>query len=149
MSDDWIQFVPADPQAQPTKEAADRAVRLLKSFAPEADEVTAEFMEQTNFFYPGGNWSGVECPVCGADAEPWWLDAVIHAAKESYRNLAVLTPCCNSLSSLNDLHFIWPAAFGRFVLKAMNANIGETTAEQEQALSVALGLPLKKVLLHL
>jgi len=41
MSDDWIQFVPADPQAQPTKEAADRAVQLFKSYAPEADEVTA------------------------------------------------------------------------------------------------------------
>lgn len=146
MSDDWIQFVPADPKAQPTKEAADKAVRLLKSFAPDADEVTATFTEDTEFFHPGVNWSGVRCPVCGADVELWWEDAM---DRESFSDLTVQTPCCRSHTSLNDLHYVWPAAFGRFVVEAMNANIGETTAEQERALSDALGLQLRKVLVHL
>lgn len=149
MSDDWIQFVPADPRAQPTKEAADRAVQLLKSFAPEAHEVISISSEHTEFFHPLVNWSGVQCPVCGADVEPWWDDAMERAAKESFSDLAVQTPCCNSQTSLNDLHYVWPAAFGRFVLEAMNANIGETTVEQERALSDVLGLPLRKVLSHL
>ncbi len=43
MSDYWIQFVPANSRAQPTKEAAERTVQLLKSYAPEADEVIAKF----------------------------------------------------------------------------------------------------------
>lgn len=81
--------------------------------------------------------------------EPWWDDAMERAAKESFSDLAVQTPCCNSQTSLNDLHYVWPAAFGRFVLEAMNASIGETTVEQERALSDVLGLPLRKVLSHL
>jgi hypothetical protein len=149
MSDDWRQFVPADPRAQPRKEAADRAVQLFKSCAPEADEVTAECTEHTEYFHPGGNWEGVQCPVCGADVETWWGDAMDRAASESLSDLAVQTHCCSSHTSLNDPHYISPAAFGRFVLEAMNANIGETTAEQERALSDALGLQLRKVLLHL
>lgn len=146
MSDDRIQFVPADPRAQPTTEAAERAVQLLKSYAPEADEVTAEFMEHTELFHPAGNWKGVQCPVCGADAEPWWDEAV---DRESFSDLAVQKPCCNSHTSLDDLHYGSPVAFGRFVLEAMNANIGTTTPEQEQALSDALGLQLRKIHLHL
>jgi hypothetical protein len=131
MSDHWIQFVPADPRAQPTMEAGERAVQLLRSYAPEADEVTAEFKEHTVFFYPGENWEGVRCPACGADAEPWWGDAIRRAESESFGDLSLQTPCCGSHTSLNDLHYVWPAAFGRFVLEAMNANLGETTPEQE------------------
>ena len=71
------------------------------------------------------------------------------AVKQSFGDLVVETPCCGLQTSLNDLHYIWPAAFGRFVLEAMNPNIGDTTAEQERALSDALGLPLRKVLVHL
>jgi len=149
MSDNWIQFVPADPRVQPTKEAAERAVQLFKSFAPEADEVNAEFKEHTAFFDPAENWEGVQCPVCGADAEPWWMDAIERAGSESFSDLAVQTPCCGSHTSLNDLHYVWPAAFGRFVLQAMNPNIGDTTPGQERALSDALGLQLRKVLVHI
>ena len=149
MSDYWIQFVPADPRAQPTKEAAERAVQLLKSYAPEADEVTARFMEHTEIFHPVANWEGVHCPVCGADAEAWFVDAMHRAGDESFSDLTVETPCCRSHTSLNDLHYVSQVAFGRFVLEAMNANIGETTLEQERALSEALGLPLRKVLVHL
>lgn len=96
VSDNWIQFVPADPLAQPTKEAADRSVQLLKSYAPDADEVIAEFKDHTEFFHPAGNWSGVQCPVCGSDAESWWGDAVSRAAEAAFSDLAVQTPCCGS-----------------------------------------------------
>jgi hypothetical protein len=59
MSDDWICFVPTDPRAQPTKEAAERAAQLLASYAPEADEVCAKFHDETTLFDPCGNWEGV------------------------------------------------------------------------------------------
>lgn len=149
MSDHWIQFVPADLRAQPAKEAADRAVQLLKSYAPEADEVTAKFMEHIKIFHPVENWEGVHCPVCGADAEDWFVDAMHRAAGESFSDLMVQTPCCRSDTSLNDLHYVSQVAFGRFVLEAMNPNIGDTTPEQERALSDALGLQLRKVFVHL
>ena len=149
MSDNWIQFVPVDPEAQPTREAADKAIELLSSFAPEADEVSAKFAETIEFFHPGGNWSGVECPSCGVDAASWWNDAMDRASQDSFRDLSVTTPCCETQTSLNDLRYVWPATFGRFVLEAMNPNIGNTTPEQDLELTECLGLGLRKVLTRL
>src|SRR5271169_1202748 len=149
MSDHWIQFVPADPTSQPTRDAAERAVRILRSYAPGADSVSAEFKEAIEFFHAGGNWSGVRCPRCDVDAESWWFDAVDRAAETSFEDLAVTTPCCGTQTTLSDLHYPWPVAFGRFVLEAMNPNIGDTTTEQDRALSECLGMPLRKVFVHL
>jgi hypothetical protein len=49
MSDSWIQFLPDDATVQPTHAAADNAVQLLKSLAPDAEEIEAEFSEKPNF----------------------------------------------------------------------------------------------------
>jgi hypothetical protein len=149
VSDHWIQFVPADPNAQPTKDAAERAVQLLSSCAPRADKVSFELKENTEFFSGLGNLSDIQCPACGVDVEHWWRGAMDRAWQTLFRDLAVTTPCCGSQTSLNDLRYIWPAAFGRFVLEAMNPDIGNTTAEQDDQLAKCLGLPLRKVLAHL
>jgi hypothetical protein len=149
MSDSWIQFVPADPTWQPSQVAADRAAAELRQIAPKADEVNATFHETVEFFDPGANWSGVKCPKCAADLEEWWGSAMSRAHKHSFSDLTVVTPCCSSETSLNDLDYEWPAAFGRFVLEAMNPNIGNTTPEQDETLEKALGAPLRKVLVHI
>ena len=134
MSDNWLKFIPVDPSWQPTPDAADQAAELLASMAPDG-EISVDFMEKIELFHPYGNWSGVECPSCGADAEGWWGDAVSRAAELDFTKLEVTTPCCGSTVSLNDLHYVWPTAFGRFVLEAMNPNIENTTAEQGRRLS--------------
>jgi endogenous inhibitor of DNA gyrase (YacG/DUF329 family) len=89
-----------------------------------------------------GNWSGVNCPKCGADVEDWWKDAMDKAWAPELKNLSVSTPFCGHSTTLNDLNYVWPAGFSRFVLEAMKSNISQTTAEQDQALSEALGLKL-------
>ena len=149
MSDNCLQLVPIDPQFQPSAGAAERSRQLLASFAPESESVTVSFKDCIEFFHPGGNWSGVECPSCGADAEPWWEDAMSHSAETQFASLFVTTPCCGSRVSLNELRYIWPAAFGRFVLEAMNPNIRDITQDQELALSHTLGSLLRKVWVHI
>ena len=149
MSDNWLQLVPVDPQFLPSPGAAEGARRLLLSFAPESESVTAKFEDHVEFFHPMGNWSGVECPSCGADAEPWWEDAMRSGAQTHFEDLMVTAPCCGSRVSLNELRYIWPAAFGRFVLEAMNPNVRDITPDQELALSRALGSLVRKVWVHL
>ncbi len=122
---------------------------MLRAFAPEADEVKAKFLDRTKFFDPGANWSGVECPLCGADAEAWWGEAMGDAYDGQFRDLAVTAPCCGGLTSLNELVYGWPAAFGRFVLEAINPNISDVTPDQERQLAEVLGLELRKVLKHM
>ena len=143
-------FIPVDPRAQPAQAGADRAVELLKSFAPDAgDEVSATFSDKVEFRDCGSNWSGVECPQCGKDAEEWWADATDIAYKSEFEDLRVTTPCCGHSTTLNDLNYIWAAGFSRFVLEAKNPNIKQTTTEQDAALSEALGLDLKKIWRHI
>jgi len=148
MSDNWLQLVPADPHFQPSIEMAEGARTLFASFVPDADEVTYSLKDSIEFFHPMANWSGVECPSCGVDAEPWWEEAMQQGAQEIFNYLFVTSPCCNSRVSLNDLHYIWPATFGRFVLEAMNPNVSGLTPDQELALSQCLGSRVRTIWVH-
>jgi hypothetical protein len=149
MSDNWLQFIPTDPQYQPTTEMAERARGLMAIFVPEADAVSAEFKSSIEFFHPGGNWSGVKCPICGTDAEEWWGPAMKTASMKQFNDLGITAPCCGASVSLNDLRYIWPAGFGRFVLKAMNPNIPDLQSDEEAQLRTILGCNLRKIWLHL
>lgn len=122
---------------------------LFASFVPDADEVTFNFKEQTEFFHPMANWSGVECPSCGADAEPWWYDAMQERSETNFEDLVVTAPCCGSCASLNELRYVWPAAFGRFVLEALNPNVRDLSPDQERALSQLIGCGIRKIWVHI
>jgi hypothetical protein len=150
MSDNWLMFIPNDPETLPSRAAADRAVELLRTFVPEAyGEVLAKFADRTEFHSGGTNWSGVNCPRCGTDIEVWWEDAMDKASASEFKDLSVITSCCEYLTTLNDLSYGWPAGFSRFVIEAMNPNINQTTPEQDQALSEVLGFELRKIWMHI
>lgn len=145
MSDNILRYVPADPFWQPSSENASKAVSLLKSIAPEADAVEPNFEDKVRFYDPGQNWSGVECSNCGADAEQWWGDAMDKAFANELEDLNIEAPCCGTTVSLNNLRYIWPAAFGRFALEALNPNIADTTEEQDLQIAGCLGTSLRKI----
>jgi hypothetical protein len=150
MSDNSLLFIPTNPTAQPSRAAAEKAIELMKAFAPNSyGEVRAKFSENTEFHSGGSNWSGVACPNCGADLDGWWKGAMDAAWLSEFSNLGVTMPCCGSSTTLNDLNYVWPAGFSRFVLEAMNPNIPQTTPDQDQALSKELGLELRKIWMHI
>jgi hypothetical protein len=149
MSDNWLQFVPADPAYQPSRQAAEDARILLTAFVPGAQSVLASFKKSVEFFHPGGNWSGVECPACGADAESWWEDAMEVASRDDFSNLLVTASCCGTEVSLNELRYVWPAAFGCFALEAMNPDVRDLSPDEELQLQKSLGCGLRKVWVHL
>lgn len=145
ISDSILRYVPVDPLWQPTPEGASEAAALLRSIAPKADDVQANFEDKVIFYDPGENWSGVECPTCGNDVEEWWSDAMDTAFAGEFQNLTTETACCGATMSLNDLRYVWPAAFGCFALEAHNPNMGDTTQDQDQQIAASLGAPLRKI----
>jgi hypothetical protein len=149
MSDNWLQLVPSCPRFRPSPEHAESARQLLASFVPQADEVWSETKQGIEFFHPGNNWSGVECPSCGADAERWWSEAMDLAGADGFSNLSCVAGCCGAEVSLNELRYIWPAAFGSFALIAMNPNVENLSAAQKGELEKQLGCPLRVVWAHL
>src|SRR6185437_12390699 len=94
MSDNWLKIIPSDPLFQPSQPAAELARALLATFIPRAAAIRSEFKPSTEFFHPGGNWSGVKCPACGANAEPWWQSAMAAASKKQFAELSTTAACC-------------------------------------------------------
>lgn len=145
MSDNYLRYVPIEPQFQPAPSAASKAEILLGSFLPEAESVHAEFSESVEFIDAGENWSGVHCPCCGADAEAWWGDAMSSAAGGNFESLEATAQCCSAKVSLNELRYVWPVAFGRFVLEAENPNSSGLSAQQLIELGRAIGCAVREV----
>jgi hypothetical protein len=149
MSDNRLRYVPTDPVFQPTRDQAQAAEELLASFFPRAEEVQSEFTEKTVFVDPGANWSGVKCSSCEADAEEWWGEAMSSAGESGFANLTLIAPCCKQQVSLNELHYVWPSAFGRYVLEAMNPNEKALTQQQSELLSATLGCEVREIPVHI
>lgn len=149
MTDDYLQYIPVDPERRPKAKASERALALLAAFLPRAQDISAERFETTQIFHPCENWAGVACPGCGvADEalEDWWMDAVRDAGDQDFADLAVTMPCCGAATSLDALTYAAPTAFGRYLLQAQNPG-ADLTPAQEAELADALGLPIRRVLM--
>ena len=85
MSDDILSIIPADPDWQPTAEAADAAMAALRRLAPQLDGfVTTEYRttwhEKVAAVDCGANLERIECPAYrnAIDFELWadlWKNA--------------------------------------------------------------------------
>jgi hypothetical protein len=148
MSDNYIRLIPTDPSYLPEPTAQQTAADLLRSFVPDADEVTAELTEDIHFIDPGANFESVSCPACRKNIGEWWIDAMDRIWQIRFADLTITLPCCGSATSLNDLHHEWPAGFARFVLEAKNPNVRDLAAEQLEALERALGCKLRRIWAH-
>ncbi|MHB0961509.1 MAG: hypothetical protein ACYC0X_24170 [Pirellulaceae bacterium] len=152
MSDTWIIFIPTDRHFAPSRDAQGRSVALLRQFLPTADEIEAECDDEIRFIDCGGNWMGVTCPECGADAEPWFGAALSAVSKATrFRDLGHVAPCCGRRVFLDNLNFGWPVGFARFSLEAKNPGLerAELEASQHKALQDVLECPLRVVWRHI
>ena len=132
MSDNLMSFVPHDRHFVPDVSARERAVDMLRAFAPSADEICDNVSEEVEFIDCGGNWSGVRCSSCGANAEPWFGEELNRCYKQShFRNLDAVAACCGAAVSLDTLNFGWPVGFSRFVLEARNPRLSNSELLRE------------------
>ncbi|MBL8772975.1 MAG: hypothetical protein JNK30_16455 [Phenylobacterium sp.] len=148
LSDNFLQFVPADANWQPSAEAADRACRVARELYPDADEINAEFFDCPQVFVPLGFWDGPRCPACGADIEAWWYDVAGAASEHDFTDLSVVTPCCGTTTTLDACSDDHKPRFGRFVLSLMNPGFDDPP-DVEAAIAEALGAPVNHVWFHL
>jgi hypothetical protein len=147
MSDTFLRFVSAVPTFVPSASAAAQAEALLRRQL-RAEAYLWRISDHVTFVDAGSNWERVFCPSCGADAEPWWADAMSGAAEQRFQSLQVFARCCGSLVSLNELRYGWPVAFGRFVLEATNPLGRGLSSQQIEELGAVLGCPVRQVHAH-
>ena len=143
---DFLQIIPTDPLFVPSPEAWTRARRLLEFSLPLAEEISYVQSVETRFFYPEAGLGGVECPFCGRDLLRWWRGTMSRASARGFKVLEVVTPCCHTGTTLNDLRYEPTAGFARFVTMVRDpGRAGGLTDAEIQPLENALGCKLRQV----
>ncbi len=151
MSDHWVCVIPRDADYVPSTAQAEAALSLLRHLAPDSDEVTFTVDDHILFRDCGENLESISCPFCSATLdEDWWSDRMStdHDGQGFFLS-PIRLPCCDQSATLNQLHYNFDQGFSRFILEAMNPNIGELTDEQITRLSDLLGTPLRAIYQHI
>src|SRR4051794_18684439 len=133
----------------PDVRAVEAARQAVERALPDAEEVSANVTTNPQFIDAGANFRRVTCPACGADVGDWWAQAMHHAAEQDFLSLSVVTPCCATATSLNDLHYDSPQAFARVSIHAMNPNVDALPTAVLEHVEQYLGWPLRLVWQHI
>ena len=146
MSDNYLKLIPTQPEYSPAGAAQIAARKLLRSVVRESGEVTTKTGAEIEFVDAGGNFERITCPNCGEGiSNIWWSSSVSQARQSRFRFLNVVTPCCQTEASLNDLEYTWPQGFARFVLVAKNPGITTVDNETLERLEELLGCRLRVI----
>ena len=150
MSDNWIALVPEGPQFVPDAAKQRRARERFAEIAPEADEIEIKVSENVVFFDCGGNFERICCPSCGTEIPvEWWQEHMDEDHDDGFKLAAYATPCCEKETTLNELVYEWPQAFGRFAIDAMNPNIGKLDDKYKREFEKILGTKLRVIYQHI
>ena len=149
MSDNLLRLIPTDPHFVPDSGAQTSAIDTLRTYVPDAHDVTATVSDAIEFVDPGANLERVLCSACGTELPmEAWQEAMGRAYDTQFNDLAMVMPCCGAQSSLNELTYDWPAGFARFVLEAKNPNVLELAPAQRARLEEILRTPLRRIWAH-
>jgi hypothetical protein len=145
MTDTFLIIIPNDPDAETSDDIAETACVALEAAFPDADDISYDLFDEVRFIDPGVAFDSVHCPSCGKDADPWWPAAMDKAARLEFDDLDVVTKCCKTAISLNDMTYAPNAGFARFALVVVNAGATQLTAGHMQAVEGALGMAVRVV----
>jgi hypothetical protein len=149
MSEDFLKIVPANLHHVPDSDAVRVSTTLLKSFFPNSGKITFKQWEGVQFVDQGCYFERVSCPNCESTLDlDWWGDLMSSKWNEKskrFESLDIETPCCTFKTSLNDLKYEMPAAFGRCTLEVMSPN-RDLNNEELRQIERAMGCPVRKIL---
>lgn len=141
----YLRLIPDDPYYVPPTQAQSVAQQELSQLLPKAAEISTTVSDTAKFVDQGENFESVSCPFCDNDLEEWWKDAMNEAYKTLFENLTIVLPCCHQQTSLNDLHYQFPAGFSRFVLSARNPDSYDLATGELEQIGTILGCRIKQI----
>jgi hypothetical protein len=120
----------------------------IKSDEVGYNEISVVFGQQPVFIDCGSNLECISCPNCNQELpSKWWGQAMNNSYASHFGDLTVTTPCCNTITSLNNLEYDMPCGFASFYISIANPKAEPTQNDLERIESV-LGVPVKTVIAH-
>ena len=155
MSDDLLRIIPTDQKYIPDDDRQQRALGLLKTMCPDADEHEATVYDELTFIDQGVNCEAVLCPSCGVRLktgdDDWWLELQEQVADSSIADVQVTMPCCGNNTPFTSLRFDWSAGFAHFELCVQNPRVDDNLlgVDQLKKLQDALNCDLTQIRAHI
>jgi hypothetical protein len=150
MSDHWIGIIPRNPFFVPSDESIARTKKFMAEVAPEAEGIRSEITDAVRFRDCGVNLTTIRCPFCDAElSSEWWSERMGEDWDADFELRQVELPCGHEAGSLNDLRYDFDQGFSRFILDAMNPNIGVLTPSEISHFEEWLGCPVKVIYQHI
>ena len=147
MSDHFLVIIPKDPhQALPSN--ADDLRRALVGIAG-GEESRVKDYGKLQFIDAGLNFERVQCPACMSEIpkkDVWlnWMDKDWHG-EEGFHLHKHQTPCCQTTTNLNDLHYTFPQGFAHWFISVRNTNRGPLTDAELENLEDMAGFGLRAI----
>ena len=151
VSDHFITFVPVDPLFLPSELRILSALDLAHNLFPAADAIEEIRSDGVRLFDAGSDLTRVLCPACRQQLPTeWWKRSMdSDYIPTGFQLERLMLPCCGATTTLNDLGYEWPQAFGKFGLRIMNANVGRIEPEVLNALESELSTRLRVIRTHI
>jgi len=148
MDDTVLKLFPDNPAYVPDQVSRAKAKEYMVTLFPEATEVVEKVSGKIEFIDAGTNLETITCPNCLMKINMgWWQLAMKQANETHFRNLAINTPCCGAILSLNDLQYHWPVGFARYSLEVINPG-WDMDGDEVKILESTLGSELRKIWAH-
>lgn len=145
MSDNILTLIPVNETYLPAQTAQKEASTILASFLQGDREVHIRITEQVEFIDSGENFETIFCPACNTQiSDLWWQQAMDTAHQSQFTDLMIVTPCCQSTVSLNNLIYRWPAGFARFALVVHDPQ-NDISEEEMESIAEILGCQLREI----
>jgi hypothetical protein len=147
VSENLLRIVPTVPAWTPVEASAAAAAAALREMCPFAADLLIRRYADVTFIDQGGNFERLRCPACAAELETaWWQERMEDASATRFTILNAVMPCCNSVVSLNDLDYEWPAGFARFELQVRSPGRSWLSPDEMAQVSALLGITVRQVI---
>lgn len=117
----YLKLIPMNPNYTPSESLQKDLIILLAKKYPE-NEIESHLSKRIEFIDPGVNFEKVFCNICEKEIDmDIWSDFMSEWYKKENASMKFTTPCCNTISNLNDLNYDSPSGYSKFVLVINNA----------------------------
>ena len=149
MSTNVLIIIPQDPNFLPFNGILERVVaELVRYLSKPKDDFRITITDRVRFIDPGFNLRQIRCPFCNNIIDStWWQNTMDQAYEGNFSNLKIITPCCQMVTSLNNLYYDWTAGFARSSIEVFDPK-GDITQEQQKVIETILGIEIRKIWSH-